>query len=156
MPASTFSALSDLLIHSQVAVDSDVGVRFGMEAQGLLVKSISYKPTRDTTSKKNHRGMEVIHIKTNPKLVLTVDADITLLAGALAGKHPGAPIHKNYILDFYPDIAHGFSAALGYFIYDDVDTSAPSADLNTGKFSLTWFAPPSGTVQLVSAPSVPV
>jgi len=156
MPATTFSALSDMLIHSQSSVDSDVGLRYGMEAQGLLVKSISYKPSRDSTSHKNHRGYEVIHVKTNPKLVLTVDADITLLAGALAAKHPGAPIHKNYVLDFYPDIAHAFSAALGYFIYDDVDTSAPAGDLNTGKFSLTWFAPPSNTVQLVSAPTTPV
>lgn len=155
MPATPFSALSDYLIHAQVPVDSDVGVRFGMEAQGLLVKSISYKPSRDSTSHKNHRGVDVIHLKSNPKLVLTVDADITLLAGALAAKHPGAPIHKNYVLDFYGDIAHAFSSTVGYFIYDDVDTSSPAADLNTGKFSLTWFAPPTGTVQLVSTPSFP-
>ena len=155
MPATTFSALNALLILAQVPCDSDVGVRFGMENQGLLVKSISYKPTRDKKTKKNHRDYEVIHVMTNPKLVLTVDADISLMAGALAAKHPGEPIHKNYVLDFYTEIAHRFPTAPGYFIYDDVDTGSPAGDLNTGKFSLTWFAPPTNTSQLVAAPVAP-
>jgi hypothetical protein len=155
MPATAFSALNSLLILSQTPVDSDIGIRYGMENEGLLTKSLSYKATRDTATHTNHRKYEVTHVKSNPKFVITVDADITLLAGALAAKHPGTPIHKAYVLDFYPEIAHGFSDAVGYFIYDDIDTGSPQGDLNTGKFSLTWFAPPTNTSQLVAAPSAP-
>lgn len=156
MPATPFSAAHALQIHSQVPIDSDVGIRFGMENEGLLVKSISYKPTREKKTHKNHRNFDVAHVMSNPMIVLTVDADVTLLAGALAAKHPGTPIHKNYILDFYPDVAHGFTTNNAYFIYDEVETASPQGDLNTGKFSLTLFSPPVNTSQLISAPSAPV
>jgi len=155
MAATAFSALTTLIAFAQTPIDSDFGVRYGMENQGLLVHSIGYKPTRDKTAYSNHRGADVVYIGKNPKLVLSVDADITLLSGALAALHPMTPIHKNYVLDFYPEIAHGFSTALGYFIYDEPDTSSPAGGLNSTKFTLTWFAPVSNTSQQAAAPATP-
>ena len=155
MAATAFSALTTLIAFAQTPMDSDFGVRYGMENQGLLVHSIGYKPTRDKTAIKNHRGADLIYIASNPKLTLSVDADITLLAGALAALHPMTPIHKNYVLDFYPEIAHGFSSALGYFLYEDPDTTSPGGGINSTKFTLTWFAPVANTVQLAAAPTTP-
>lgn len=155
MAATPYSVAHAINLHAQCPVDSDVGVINGMENEGLLVKSIGYKPTRTTNWHKNHRGFDVVGVMTNPKLVLSVDADISLLGGALAAKHPGRPIHKSYVRDFYPALAHEFTDANGYFIYDEVDTGSPAGDLNTGKFSLTWFQAPSNTCQLVAAPSAP-
>lgn len=155
MSATPFSVAHGLSIHSQVPIDADVGIIHGMENEGLLVKSISYKPTRDKKSKMSHRGQNVVHIFSNPQLTLSVDADITLLGGALAAKHPGTPIHKDYVRDFYPAVAHGFTDDAGYFIMDGIETSSPQGDLNTGKFDLIWLQPANDTAQLVAAPTAP-
>lgn len=155
MAATLFSALNALLIHSLTPVDADVGIRYGMEAVGLLTKNISYKPTRNVSLHKNHRAFDSVRVYNNPQLLLSVEADITLMAGALAAKHPGEPIHKDYVLDFYEEIAHRFPVTPGYFIHDEPETGSPQGDLNTSKFNLIWFTPSAGTSQHVAAPVAP-
>lgn len=148
-----FNPVKAVTYNFQVPVDQDIGLRFGAEAQGLLVKSVGYKPSREAVKKQNHRKFVVGHIFTTPEMVLSFDAEILQLAGALAGMHPGQPVSKSNVADFFPDIAHGFDQTdpNGYFLAENVDTNAPPGDLYAAKFDLRWFPSANTDVNLVDA-----
>ena len=150
---SAFDPIKAVTLHSQVTVDSDIGLRYGAESQGLLVKGVSYKPTRDVKKKYNHRGHKVMNIQTNPEMVLGFDAEVLQLSGTLAALAPGEPINKSNVQEFYSGIGHGFNTAgTGYFIAGGIDTGAAPGDLFAAKFDLEWFPLPDTTTNLVTAP----
>lgn len=156
MPASPITTAAALFIHSQVPMDSDVGIRYGMENSGLLVSSIGYKPSREKEVHTNHRKARAVVTYATPNLVLSVDAKVLQLSGRLAAKHPGDAIHTGYVQDFYEGIAHGFEfSATGYWLYEEPDTGSPQGTLNTCKFNLEWFDVPDTTVELVSGAVAP-
>lgn len=145
-----------LILHAMLAMDSDIGVRYGMESAGLLVQSIGYKPASEKAVHTNHRKARAAVVYSTPNLQLSVDAKVLRLAGRLAAKHPGDAIHQGYIQDFYPDISHGFTfSAAGYWLYDEPDTGSPAGDLNTCKFTLEWFDAPDNTVSVITGAVAP-
>lgn len=156
MAATTYDALSDVLILGQITVDDDIGIRYGAEANGLLVSEMKYDPTREIVEKTNHRGAHVITIGKKPMLKLSVTAEVLQRSGRMAMRHPLQPIHKSYVLDAYAEVAHGFdlTASSGYFYMGDVSTTSPQADMDKQTFSLTWFRAPTNTVNHVAAPTV--
>lgn len=149
-----FDPIKAVSVNISVPVDSDIGLQYGLESQGLLVKDITYTPTRDNKVKKNHRDFTVGHIFTNPMLKLGVNAEVLQVAGVLAMLHPGEAVNKSNMPEFFAGVDHGFGASnSGYFIADGISTQAMPGDFYQAKFDLTWLpATPDTTTNIVSPP----
>lgn len=150
MPAAAFNALAAVIIHTQLA-DFQTGA-FGIpnDMVGLLVNSITPKPTRAKTAKANHLGFEgIIDIYKNPQYALEVDAEDYMTDGKFNGRHPGEAISRADVANYVTALRHKFPDT-GYFAFDSVDPSAPAADLHKNKFTLGLKWTPEAAVQVLT------
>lgn len=147
MPATAFNAtaaaIANILIHSIVPVDSTVGAQYGME--GLLLENgYQVKPTRERTEHKNHNGLGVLSISTNPMITLAFDAKVTVLSGPFSAKHPGTAIGMNTMTNYFSGLSHGFPVGgegVNWFELMAPDFGAPAGDLYTTRFELRLWCP---------------
>ncbi len=147
MPATPIDPEAAVISHATEPCDEDFGIKEAMD--GLLLKSIAYKPTRQEKEKFNHRDSDAVHILTRPRFELDVDADVTLIAGSFV-KHPGAAIDRSLVTNYYPAVAFGFPAR-GYFRYGNPELGAAPGDLFTIKFPLRLIYKPNNAFQRLTA-----
>ncbi len=150
MPAVAFNALAAVVIHTQLA-DFDTAA-FGIpnDMVGLLVSSITPKPTRTKVAKTNHLGFEgIIDIFKNPQIMLEVDAEDYMTTGKFNGRHPGEAISRADVGNYVAAVRHQFPDS-GYFVFDSVDPSLPAADLHKNKFTLNLKWTPEASVQVLT------
>lgn len=151
MPAAVFNALAAAVIHTQLADFQEAAYGIpGTDAVGLLVNSITPKPTRTKLSKTSTLGHEgVIDIFKNPQYMLEVDAEDYMKTGKFNGRHPGEAISRADVVFYVADVRHKFPDS-GYFVFDSVDPSISPADLHKNKFSLNLKWTPQAAVQVLT------
>lgn len=147
MPATPIDPEAAVISHATEACDTAFGIQHAMD--GLLLKSIAYKPTRQEKEKYNHLDSDAVHILTRPRFEMDVDADVTLIAGNFV-KHPGTAIDRSIVTNYYPSVAIGFPAR-GYFRYGNPELGAAPGDLFTIKFPLRLIYKPDNTFQRLTA-----
>lgn len=147
MPPTTINPDAAVVSHSVGTCDSEFGIIYGMD--GLLLKSLGYKPNRQIKEKYDHLDSDAVEIHTRPRFEIDVEADVTAIAGGLVN-HPGAAIDRTVITAFYPSVAFGFPAR-GYFRYGNPELGAAPGDLYTLKFPLRLMYKPNATFQRLVA-----
>lgn len=150
MPAVAFNALAAVVVHTQLASFSTEAFGIPNDMVGMLLSSISPKPTRAKVSKTDRLGFEgIIDIYKNPHFQLEVDGEDYLKSGLYAGRHPGEAIARADVANYVPALRHKFPDS-GYFAFDSIDVSAPAADLHKNKFTLDLKWTPEATVQVIT------
>lgn len=150
MPAAAFNALASVVIHTQLADFEAAAFGIPNEMVGLLVNSITPKPSRTLVKKTNHLGFEgIIDIFKNPQYMLEVDAEDYMKTGDFNNRQPGEAISRADVGNYVADVRYGFPDS-GYFVFESVDSSLPAADLHKNKFSLTLKWTPESTVQVLT------
>jgi hypothetical protein len=70
---------------------------------GLLINTITPKPTRTKVAKANHLGFEgIIDIFKNPQYALEVDAEDYMTNGKLNNRQPGEAISRADVANYFP------------------------------------------------------
>lgn len=150
MPAIAFNALAAVVIHTQLADFQPDAFGIPAEMVGLLISSITPKPTRTKVPKSNHLGFEgIIDIFKNPQYQLEVDAEDYMTTGKFNGRHPGEAIARADVGNYVTALRYQFPDS-GYFVFDTIDPSAPAADLHKNKFTLTLKWTPEASVQVLT------
>jgi hypothetical protein len=147
MPPTTINPEAAVVFHATESCDAEFGIQYAMD--GLLLKSLAYKPTRQIKEKFNHLDSDAVEIHTRPRYEIDVEADVTAIAGGLV-QHPGAAIDRTVVTGFYPAVAFGFPAR-GYFRYGNPELGAAPGDLYTLKFALRLMYKPNATFQRLVA-----
>src|SRR6188472_2627723 len=95
MPAAAYNALAAVIIHTQLADFQANAFGIPNDMVGLLVSTITPKPTRTKLQKTNHLGFEgIIDIFKNPQYALEVDAEDYMTDGKFNGRQPGEAISR--------------------------------------------------------------
>jgi hypothetical protein len=150
MPAVAFNALAAVVIHTQLADFQPAAFGIPNDMQGLLINSITPKPTRTKLSKTDHLGFEgIIDIYKNPQYMLEVDAEDYMTTGKFNGRHPGEAISRADVGNYVAATRHQFPDS-GYFVFDSVEPGLPAADLHKNKFSLLLKWTPEASVQVLT------
>jgi hypothetical protein len=136
MPAATFSALAAAVVatNGALAVDTDIGIRNGIT--GLLVNGVTFEGTREKNEKKNHRGVHVMSIYSNPQFAVKFDCEITVESATLVNRHPGEGLDRAAIAEFRTGTAGKWPIDRGFFVLEEPAQAARPMDLNT----YTWTA----------------
>jgi hypothetical protein len=150
MPAAAFNALAAIVIHTQLADFQPEAFGIPNDMVGLLVNTITPKPTRTKVQKSNHLGFEgIIDIFKNPQFMLEVDAEDYMANGKFNGRHPGEAISRADVGNYVSQVRHKFPDS-GYFVFDSIDPGLPAADLHKNKFSLALKWTPEASVQVLT------
>lgn len=100
-----------------------------LDETGVLVKSLSIKPTRESVERKGGQRLVVYVREENPMMTLdfkgSIIADSNGAAVGFANQHPGTTVTS--LANFTGDI-HGFNPSDGKIIYKD-----PVRDLSDGE-----------------------
>jgi hypothetical protein len=148
MPAVAFNALAAVVIHTQLADFQSAAFGIPSEMVGLLINTITPKPTRTRLMKSNHYGFEgIIDIFKNPQFELEVDAEDYMINGDFNNKQPGEAISRSDVGNYVVQVRHQFPDS-GYFVFATVDPSIPAADLHKNKFTLALKWTPEASVQV--------
>lgn len=147
MPPTTINPEAAVVSHATETCDTEFGIQYAMD--GILLKSLAYKPTRQAKEKYNHLDSDAVEIHTRPRYEVGVEADVTAIAGGFV-QHPGAAIDRSVVTNFYPAVAFGFPAR-GYFRYGNPELGAAPGDLYTLKFDLRLMYKPNATFQRLTA-----
>jgi hypothetical protein len=147
MPPTTINPEAAVVSHANQACDTEFGIQYAMD--GILLKSLAYKPTRQAKEKYDHLDNDAVEIHTRPRYEIDVEADVTAIAGGLV-LHPGAGIDRSVVTNFYPAVAFGFPAR-GYFRYAAPEMTAVPGDLYALKFGLRLMYKPNATFQRIAA-----
>jgi hypothetical protein len=147
MPVTAIDPESAVISHASETCDTQFGIQHAMD--GLLLKSIGYKPTRQMKEKFNHLDSDAVEIGTRPRYEMDVEADVTSIAGPLVA-HPGAAIDRSVVTNFYPSVAFGFPAR-GYFRFGNPELNSIPGDLYALKFGLRLVFKPNNTFQRLTA-----
>jgi hypothetical protein len=151
MPAVAFNALAAVVIHTQLANFEAAAFGIPADMTGLLINSITPKPTRTKMDKSNHLGFEgIISIYKNPQYALDVDAEDYMKTGDFNGRHPGEAISRADVGNYISATRYQFPDS-GYFVFDTIEPNIPAADLHTNKFTLVLKWTPSSTVQVLTS-----
>jgi hypothetical protein len=150
MPAAAFNALAAVVIHTQIADFQPAAFGIPNDMVGLLINTITPKPTRTKVAKANHLGFEgIIDIFKNPQYALEVDAEDYMTNGKFNNRQPGEAISRADVANYVPDVRYGFPDS-GYFVFESVDPSLPAADLHKNKFTLMLKWTPEASVQVLT------
>ena len=147
MPPTTINPEAAVVSHATETCDTEFGILYAMD--GLLLKSIAHKPTRQIKEKYNHLDSDAVEVHTRPRYEMSVEADVTAMAGGFV-QHPGAAIDRTVVTNFYPAIAFGFPAR-GYFRFAAPEVTTIPGDLNAIKFDLRLMFKPNATFQRLTA-----
>lgn len=149
MPATAITAAAALLIHSQITVDSTIGIQHG-EA-GLIINSLDIMPTRDVTNKTDHKKRKVMSIHANPELKIKIDGEVTVLAGIMSAPHPASCLLLSDVANWYDGINHGFPTDEGYFHIEEPGLKGKQGDLwgTAPTLVLDWL--PTDATQVIRA-----
>jgi hypothetical protein len=147
MPPTTINPEAAVVSHATETCDTEFGIQYAMD--GLLLKSLAYKPSREAKEKYNHLGSDAVEIHIRPRYEIDVEADVTAIAGGLV-QHPGAAIDRSVVTNFYPAVAFGFPAR-GYFRYAAPEITSSPGDLYALKFGLRLMYKPNATFQRLTA-----
>lgn len=149
MPATVISPLAALLVHSQVAVDSQIGIQSGED--GLILNGVEIVATREAENINDHKKRKVMSIHGTPLFQIKLDARVTLLAGNKSARHPASCLTLAEVATFTASIAHGFPTNQGYFTLDDVGLTGQQGTLWNTKptLELRWL--PTDEIQVIRA-----
>jgi hypothetical protein len=121
MPAVAFNALAAVVIHTQLADFQPAAFGIPNDMTGLLINTITPKPTRTKVAKANHLSFEgIIDIYKNPQYMLDVDAEDYMATGKFNGRHPGEPISRADVANYVEATRHQFPDS-GHFVFDSVN-----------------------------------
>lgn len=150
MPAAAYNALAAIVIHTQLANFDPAAFGVPEDMVGILINTITPKPTRTKVSKTERMGFEgILDIYKNPQFMLDVDAEDYMTTGKFNGRHPGEAISRADVANYVPVVRHKFPDS-GYFVFDSIDPSMPAADLHKNKFTLHLKWTPEATVQVLT------
>lgn len=149
MPTVAYNALAAVTGHTQLADFSPDSFGIPAEPTGLLLNSITPKPTRSRKTHADRFGFEgVFKYYVNPNFQLEVDGrDYFKTGNKFANQHPGTPISRADVENYVPGIRHGFPDS-GYFNFESIDPGVTAAELHTCKFTLELCWMHDGSVQI--------
>lgn len=125
---------------------------------GLCMEPLTITPEFNRVDYMDGNNDRAVMILNNKRLTLDVKAKVLKRANVMSHKHPGVPIHRNYVTEFHSGVAFGFDAnpaSGGYFIYLPQSGQVNRGEYDDTNFKLELWQQAQASLDNVAAPSYP-
>lgn len=145
MPAASFNtssaAAAALLVHTMVGHDGFVGAQ--ADEDGLLIDNGFDKTSaRERTEHKNHSGLVVVAVSSNPSVRLQFDGKVYNIDGAVVDAHPGKGLPLAGIANYSAEYQGGVTPdPLSWWEIMEPSMNVPSGGLNQCRFTVNLWNP---------------